>query len=87
MSNQVIAKAQAFPMLTKRHVGFNHVYVVSTNSYAIPFDEPGVIGRRVIAEGRTPKIIVTLRFKDRHDSRFGCFEICDFDEHVDNWFP
>src|SRR5215469_801777 len=86
MISQVIAKAQGFPMLTKRRGCFNHVYMVSTDSRAIPFDEPDVIGRNVIAERRTPKIVVTLRFENRHDSRFGCFEICDFDEHIHNWF-
>ncbi len=61
-----------------------HVDVMSSPAAGVTPDKPGIKGRRVIAPGRPPEVVVSLRFQDGHNPAPGLFEACDLHQHIDD---
>src|SRR5208282_6334088 len=84
MCNEVITKQKALPVLLECPPTSHYVDVVCTDTRVVAPDEERIPRRDVVAEARTPKVVVALRREDGRNLGSGGTEAGHLDQHVHN---
>src|SRR5689334_12726158 len=84
MIDEVVAKEQLVPVAGKCRRSGDHVQVMRASTGRVSLDEPCVEGRDIIAQRRTPEVVIALSLQCRCDLQLREIEIADLDEHVND---
>ena len=84
VGNKVVAEEQPVPMLPKRAPASDHVDVVGAPAALVAPDEERIPRRNIVAEARTPEIVIALRLQNGRNLGTGGSEGANLHEQVDD---